>query len=204
MLASLVRRTYRRMIALYPNELRREHGDDMEFVFNELIADRGLLTATTRTTIDLIVTVPRYRLEAVMTKTHATRTLNVTIAALLALGAFGATALGTDGLGTWIFAGMILAGLALAIANRGRLARSIRTANPSQRSHRLRLAALNAGIFAASVIAYGIVIWDEEASTPGLLIPSLLGTAALVGAVGFLLAGLLSPRTANAATSNEC
>ena len=43
MLASLVRWTYRRMIALYPNELRREHGDDMEFVFDELIADRGVL-----------------------------------------------------------------------------------------------------------------------------------------------------------------
>ena len=199
MLASLVRRTYRGLIALYPAELRREHGEDMELVFDELIADRGVLVATTRTTIDLIVTVPRYRLEAVMTKAHATRTLNVAIAGLLALGAFGATALGTDGLGMWICAGMILAGLALAIANRGRLARSIRTANPSQRSHRLRLAALNAGIFAASVVAYGIVIWDEEASTAGLLIPSLLGTIALVGAVGFLLAGLLTPRTANPA-----
>ena len=199
MLASLACRTYHRMIALYPNELRRQYGEDMEFVFNELIADRGVLAATTRTTIDLIVTVPRYRLEAVMSKTHATRTLNVAIAGLLALGAFGATALGTDGLGTWIFAGMILTGLGLAIANRGRLARSIRTANPSQRSHRLRLAALNAGVFAASVVAYLIVVWDEEASTPGLLIPSLLGTVALVGAIGFLLAGLFTPRTPNPA-----
>ena len=196
MLASLACRTYRRMIALYPNELRREYGDDMEFVFNELIADRGVRVAMTRTTIDLIVTVPRYRLEAVMTKIHATRTLNVAIAGLLALGTFGVTAGGT-----WIGAMLIFAGLGLAIANRGRLARSIRTANPSQRSHRLRLAALNAGLFAASVVAYGIVIWDEEASTPGLLIPSLLGTVALVGAVGFLLAGLFTPRTANRALS---
>ena len=133
-----------------------------------------------------------------MTSTHATRTLNVTIAGLLALGAFGATASGPRSR-MWICAGLILAGLALAIANRGRLARSIRTANPSQRSHRLRLAALNAGIFAASVVAYGIVTWDGEASTPGLLIPSLLGTVALVGAVGFLLAGLFTPRAANRA-----
>ena len=199
MLASLACRTYRRMIALYPNELRRQYGDDMEFVFNELIADRGVRVAMTRTTIDLIVTVPRYRLEAIMTNTQATRTLNVAIIGLLALGAFGATALGTDGLATWIFAGMILTGIGLAIANRGRLARSIRTANPSQRSHRLRLAALNAAIFAASVVAYLIVVWDGEASSPGLLIPSLLGTVALVGAVGFLLAGLLTPRTANRA-----
>lgn len=199
MLASLACRTYRRMIALYPNELRREYGHDMEFVFNELIADRGVRVAMTRTTIDLIVTVPRYRLEAIMTNTQATRTLDVAIIGLLALGAFGATALGTDGLSTWIFAGMILTGLALAIANRGRLARSIRTADPSQRSHRLRLAALNAGIFAASVVAYLIVVWDGQASSPGLLIPSLLGTVALAGAAGFLLAGLLTPRTANRA-----
>lgn len=202
MLASLVRRTYRRMIALYPNELRREYGDDMEFVFNELIADRGLLAATTRTTIDLIVTVPRYRLEAIMTNTQATCTLNVAIAGLLALGAFGATALGTDGLATWICVGMILAGIGLAIANRGRLARSIRTTNPSQRSHRLRLAALNAAIFAACQAAFLIVVSHAEGiGSLGLLIPSLLGTVALVGAVGFLLAGLLAPRAANQALS---
>lgn len=194
MLASLVRRTYRHLIALYPAELRREHGDDMVLVVDELIADRGVVAATTRTTIDLIVTVPRYRLEAVMSKTRATRTLNVAITGLLALGTFGVTAGGT-----WIGAMLIFGGLGLAIANRGRLARSIRTPNPSQRSHRLRLAALNAGIFAACVVAYGIVTWDGEASTPGLLIPNLLGTAALVGAVGFFLAGLFTPRTANRA-----
>ena len=165
----------------------------MVLVVDELIADRGGVAATTRTTIDLIV-VPRYRLEAVMSKTRDTRTLNVAIAGLLALGIFGVTA----GV-TWIGATLIFAGLGLAIANRGRLARSIRTPNPSQRSHRLRLAALNAGIFAACVVAYMIVTWDGEASSPGLLIPSLLGSAALVGAVGFFLAGLFTPRTANQA-----
>ena len=190
MLAPLLRRTYRHLIALYPTDLRREHGDDMVVVFDELIADRGVVAATTRTTVDLFVTVPRFRLEALMTKNHATHTLNFVIAALVAVGIFGVTAVGT-----WVGAVPIVAGLMLAGANRGRLARSIRTSNPSQRSHRFRLAALNAAIFAVCVGAYMAVTWDGEASTPGLLIPTLLGTAALVGAIGFLLAGLFTPRT---------
>jgi ABC-type uncharacterized transport system permease subunit len=48
------------------------------------------------------------------------------------------------------------------------------------------------------VVAYLVVVWDEEASTPGLLIPTLLGTAALGGAVWFLVAGLLTPRSREA------
>jgi hypothetical protein len=47
------------------------------------------------------------------------------------------------------------------------------------------------------VAGYLVVVWDEEASTLGLLLPSLIGTAALCGAVWFLVAGLLTPRSAN-------
>jgi hypothetical protein len=42
------------------------------------------------TTIDLLVTVPRYRLEAVMTESNATRVLTLAIPGLLGLGAVSA------------------------------------------------------------------------------------------------------------------
>ena len=69
-----------------PLAFRREFGDDMLLLFDSLVADRGILAATSRTSLDLIVTVPRYRLETVMTDSRATQVLTATIAGLLVLG----------------------------------------------------------------------------------------------------------------------
>lgn len=192
MFAPFVRRTYRLLISLYPAEFRREHGGDMMLLFDELVADRGILAATSRTSIDLIVTVPRYRLEVVMTELRATRVLATAIVGLLVLGV-ASPMIGLP----WVGPVLILAGIGLGIANRGRLARAIRTPDSSRRTRRLRMSALSAGVFAAAVVGYGFVISDEEVSTLGLLLPSLVGTAALSGAVLFLVAGLLTPRSVN-------
>ena len=190
MLATLMRRTYKLLTLLYPAEFRHEHSDDMVLVFEEMVADRGILAATSRASIDLVVTVPRYQLEAVMTESHATQVLTSAIAGLLILG-FASVMVGLP----WAAPVLILAGLGLALANRGRLAQAIRTPDPSRRKRLLRRSAFSGVIFVACVIGYFIVIWDEEASTPWLLIPSLLGTFAMFGAVGFLVAALLTPRT---------
>lgn len=190
--SSLLRGTYRLLILLYPPTFRREYGTDMVLLYDSLAADRGRLAAVRRTLIDLIVTVPRYRLEAVMTEPRATRILTTSIAGLLLLGIASPVA----GLG-WIGLVLILAGLVLVLANRGRLARSIRTPDSSRRARRLRISALSAGVFAACVVGYITVTWDGEASTLGLGLPSLLGTTALFAAIWFLIAGLLTPRTTN-------
>lgn len=192
MFAPLVRRGYQLLIPLYPAAFRREFGDDMLLLFDSLVADRGILAATSRTSLDLIVTVPRYRLETVMTDSRATQVLTATIAGLLVLGFISPMA----GL-LWPSPLLILAGLGLTVANRTRLAHAIRTPDSSRRSRRLRLSALSAAVFAAAVVGYGVVIWDETASTLGLLLPSFLGTAALVCSAWFLVAGLLTPRSAN-------
>ena len=193
MFAPLVRRGYQLLIPLYPAAFRREFGDDMLLLFDSLVADRGILAATSRTSLDLIVTVPRYRLETVMTDSRATQVLTATIAGLLVLGFISPMA----GLPWWPSPLLILAGLGLTVANRTRLAHAIRTPDSSRRSRRLRLSALSAAVFAAAVVGYGVVIWDETASTLGLLLPSFLGTAALVCSAWFLVAGLLTPRSAN-------
>lgn len=192
MFAPLIRRGYQLLIPLYPAAFRREFGDDMLLLFDSLVADRGILAATSRTSLDLIVTVPRYRLETVMTDSRATQVLTTTIAGLLVLGFISPMA----GL-LWLSPLFFLAGLGLIVANRTRLAHAIRTPDSSRRRHRLRLSALSAAVFAAAVVGYGVVIWDETASTLGLLLPSFLGTAALVCSAWFLVAGLLTPRSAN-------
>lgn len=193
MFAPLVRRGYQLLIPLYPAAFRREFGGDMLLLVDSLVADRGILAATSRTSLDLIVTVPRYRLETVMTDSRATQVLTATIAGLLVLGFISPMA----GLPWWPSPLLILAGLGLTVANRTRLAHAIRTPDSSRRSRRLRLSALSAAVFAAAVVGYGVVIWDETASTLGLLLPSFLGTAALVCSAWFLVAGLLTPRSAN-------
>lgn len=191
MVSSLLRGTYRLLILLYPPTFRREYGNDMVLLYDALAADRGSLAAVRRTSIDLIVTVPRYRLEAVMTEPRATRILTASIAGLLLLGIASPIA----GLG-WIGLVLILAGLVLMLVNRGRLACAIRTPDSSRRASRLRISALSIGVFAACVVGWFIVIWDNEAGTLGLLLP-MLGTAALAAAIWFLIAGLLAPQTTN-------
>lgn len=185
-------KSYRALIRLYPRGFRRHYGEDLVQAFDDLVERDGLARAWSRTALDLLVTVPRYQLEAVMIESQATRVLTAAIAGLLLLGV---ASVGMMGL-VWVGAVLILGGVGLALANRSRLARAIRTTTPdsSQRTHRLRLSALSAGVFVVCVVAYFVVIWDEEASTPGLLIPSLLGMAAFCGAVCFLAAGLLTPR----------
>ncbi len=188
--ASLARRSYRVLVGLYPTAFRREYGQDLVLLFDDLVADRGTAAATVRTGIDLFVTVPRYHLEAVMTASRATRTHNAGLVAVPLLGAIALIA----GL-PWIGGLLVLTGAALLIVNRGRLAASIRTPDTAQRNHRFRMAALSAGIFAVCAVGYLIVISDGQASSLGLLATSLPGMTALIAAVTYLGAGLATPRS---------
>ena len=184
-------RIYRGLTRLYPNEFRNHYRDDLVQQFSDLVTRDGSRRAWVRTALDLIVTVPRYRLEIIMSTTHSTTTLNITIAALAAGGVLSVL--------TGIYPGalLIIAAAVVALTQRSQLARSLRTPDSNQRTRRLRMSALSAAVFAACVVAYFIVVWDEEASTVGLLVPSLLGTAALIGAIAYLIGGLLTPKSSS-------
>lgn len=126
-----------------------------------------------------------------MTTSHATAVHTATLAALPILGASAIMM----GLPWWVGAVLILSGVALLLANRGRLARSIRTPDSSRRAHRLRMAAVGAATFTVCTLGYLVVISGEDASTLGLLGTALPGMAAVVATVGYLLAGVATPRT---------
>lgn len=126
-----------------------------------------------------------------MSTSHANTAHTATLVALPVLGASAIMI----GLPWWVGTALILAGAALLLANRGRIARSIRTPDSSRRAHRLRMASVGAGVFVLCAVGFLVVTSGETASTPGLLGTSLLGTAALVATIGYLLAGLATPRT---------
>ena len=178
---------------LYPAEFRHEFGADMLLHFDDLIVNRGAVVATTRTSVDLVVTVPRYHLEAVMNTSSVDRMLGTVVVALPVLGVssilFGSP---------WAGAALIGAGVILALASRGRLARSIRTAPPSQRARRLRGSAVSFAVLVTAYIGFVVVTSDEPVSMLGLLVTTLIGVAALGGAAALLVAGLLTPKSEQA------
>lgn len=180
---------YRSLLRLYPRGFRDHYGDDLLQHFADLVTDRGARAAWTRTGVDLIVTVPRYRLESIMTEQHSATGLNVAVTLLAAGGVLSVL--------TGIYAGLVLlvAALALAVAQRSTLARAIRTPDSNRRRRRLGIAAVLGLVFVVSLVSYGRALSDDDISGASLLIHNAIGIPAMVGAIAFLIAGLLTPRT---------
>ena len=178
---------YRRLLRLYPPSFRRRYGADLVQHYSDLVADRGVRAAWARTAVDMIVTVPRYRLESVMNEQHSATTVSAAIGVLAGAGVLGVL--------TGIGPGLVLlaVAVALAAAQRGRLARALRTPNSHLRRRRLTTAAVLAAVFVATYTAYTALIGDEWTVRETVL--AAVGTPAMIGAVGFLIAGLLTPKS---------
>ncbi len=179
---------YRSLIHLYPRRFRGDFGDDLVQHYADLVADRGARVACTRTGLDLIVTVPRYRLESIMSEKRSATTLYLAITLLASGGVFSVLI----GLNPGVV--LLLAALVLAIAQRSTIARAIRTPDSDRRRRRLGIAAILALVFGASIVGYALALSDDEISTASLLIFNAIGVPAMVGAVMFLIAGLLTPK----------
>ena len=178
---------YRSLVRLYPSTFRHDYGEDLVAHYADLVADRGARAARARTALDLVITIPRYHLEHVMTEQHSATTLNVVI------GLFAAGGLAS--LITGVYLGLILFGAAavLAVAQRSALARALRVPNSNLRRRRLQTAAILGATFLTSYVIYSLVIGDTWTFRDTVL--ATFGTLAMFGAIGFLIAGLLTPRT---------
>lgn len=178
---------YRRLLRLYPPSFRRRYGADLVQHFSDLVADRGVRAAWARTSVDLLVTVPRYRVENVMNDQHSTAVLGVAIGVFAVVGVLS--------LLTGVYPGLVLLAVAVAIAagRRAELARALRTPDSNLRRRRLRTAAVLAVIFGVTYTAYMMLIGDEWTVRETLL--AGVGTPAMFGAVGFGIAGLLTPKS---------
>jgi hypothetical protein len=179
---------YHTLVRLYPKAFRDAYGDDLVQHFDGLVADRGIRAAWGRTALDLAVTVPRNRLETIMNERHSAATIGVVVGLLAAAGI---ATLVVD-VGLYVGGLLLLVALALAIAQRSAIARALRTPDPHRRRRRLQTAAVLWGIFVASFVAYVLLIGDTWSTRETVL--AIIGNAAMIGAVGFLAAGLLTPK----------
>jgi hypothetical protein len=77
---------YRALTLLYPREFRRRYRDDLIQHHADLSRERGRAAAWPRTGLDLVITIPRYRLETAMNPRHTTTALNAVVAVLAIVG----------------------------------------------------------------------------------------------------------------------
>ena len=185
-------RAYRAAIRLYPRDFRHQFGDDLVQLFAELVSDLGPGRAWSRTLLDLVITLPVYRLETIMSPTRSYPALVFIIAVLIAAGVLGAFSLG-------VVPALIPLGdaVVIAITQRSNLALSLRPANGSQRRRRLTYATISGAVFAGSIVGYLIAIGDDSISATALIAYNLIGVASLVATVAFLASGLRAPQTAD-------
>lgn len=181
-------RMYRALTWLYPRDFRNHYRDDLVQSFTDLTRESGPGRAWVRTTLDLIVTVPRYRMETLMKEQNSANTLTGLIVLLGAIGIISVP-LGYH----W---GILLLPLAigLGIAQRSKLARAmdVREGNDMRR-RRLRIATV---LMASLPVIYLVSLpilgenWGLDA-----IIAFSLWFIVLIVAVCYLIAGINTPRS---------
>ena len=86
---------------------------------------------------------------------------------------------------------LLIAAAGLAVAQRNTLARAIRTPDSNRRRRRLSIGA----VFVASYVTYDSVAWPNGKWTITMTLLLLIGVPAMFGAIAFLIAGLLTPKS---------
>ena len=179
---------YRILIRLYPKGFRDQYRDDLVQNFRDLVTERGARAAWTRTAVDVVVTVPRYRLEAIMTERHSATTLSIAIALMAAAGLISVP--------VGLPLGLVLLPLAaaLAVAQRSTLARAIRTPDTNRRRRRLTIAGALAAICVVSTTIFAFDLRGEDHWGGKAVVYNLVFYVTLIGAITYLIVGLLTPK----------
>lgn len=181
-------RVYRSLLRLYPRAFRQAYGDDLVQHLDDLTADLGRRRALVRVAGDLTVTVPRYQLENLMTERRSSTALNAFIIILAVAGVLSVL------VGLYPGVVLLLAAAVLFVSQRTAIARAIRRPDTSRRRRRLTIAAVLGVVFALSVMSFGMDTSDEHISDTSLMLHNVIGTPAMVGALAFLVIGLLTPK----------
>ena len=179
-------RIYRGALRCYPASFRHRYGDDLVAAFEDLCTDRGIRVAWWRTMVDLVVTVPRYRLESIMSEHRATFTL-IAVTVSLALAGFATLAVGA-----WpISLALLTVAAVILVSQRSALARSLHPRGPNRRRRHLLVGAIVAiAVFAGLVAAYLADIGDERVGNGALMVYNVAGLVSLVTAVVLTVVGL--------------
>jgi hypothetical protein len=183
---------YRALTRLYPKAFRQHYQDDLVLHFADLVERDGPVAAWRHTTLDLLVTVPRYRLEFIM-NIRPTAARWVALIVALATTAVGALAAGVAPVA---LIALVLAA-ALAIAERSRFARGMRPASHEQRRRTLRWAGLLGACSVASLVI-GLIDLGDRASWPAgrLLAYNVAFFTTAIAALACVATGLRRPHVA--------
>ncbi len=173
---------------LYPRDFRDRYRDDLVQTLTDLSAELGPRRAWRRVTLDLVVTVPRYRMETLMKQEHSSTVLIVATVTMACAGIIS------------LFAGLTLGVLlvplaaVVAITQRGRLARSMDAVDASGlRRKRLRIAAVLAGSLPVIYLVSLPILGDEWGTDATVAFG--LWTAVLIAAVSYFVAGIATPKS---------
>ena len=180
---------YRALTWLYPRDFRNRYRDDLVQIHADLTREHGRTRAGCRTTLDLLVTVPRYRMEILMKESLSPIALVVAIATMGVAGIVSVFV--TD-----VRVAVLLLPLAivLAVTQRSKLARSMDAGNGSRmRRKRLTTAAVLAVSLVVIFFAGPLILGDHW----GIDAIALFGLwfVLLIAAVVYFIAGITTKRT---------
>ncbi len=178
---------YRTLTALYPSEFRDLYRDDLVQAHADIVGEHGRARGWGRSALDLAITVPRYRLESIMKPRSSDGVIMLTIGALIAL-----SALATTDLGALIAIVPLALAAIIAITQRSRLARSLRSPDGNRRRRRLRTAAVLGGVCVVTLVAFRIDIYDDDSWGGRAVLYASIFHVAFVAAIIYLVAGLLT------------
>ena len=181
-------RVYRSLLLLYPRDFRDRYTDDLVQTLTDLSGELGPRRAWRRVALDLVVTVPRYRLETLMSDKRSSTLLTV---AIMVMAVAGITSVFVG-----LYPGVVLVPLAVvvAITQRSKLARSIDAVDGTRlRRKRLRTAAVLAASLPVIYLVSLPILGDQWGTDAVVAFGLWVGV--LIAAVCYVIAGISTPKS---------
>ncbi len=181
-------RVYQHLLRLYPRDFRDRYGDDLLQIHTDLSAELGPRRAWRRVTLDLIVTVPRYRMEKLMKEQHTSAVLTAAIVVMACVGIVSPF--------VGLYPGVLLLPLAvlLAVTQRSKLARSMDVTDGDRlRRKRLKASAMLAASLPVIYLVSLPILGDDWGTDAKVAFS--LWVAVLIAAVCYFVAGISTPKS---------
>ena len=181
-------RVYRSLLLLYPRDFRDRYTDDLVQTLTDLSGELGPRRAWCRVALDLVVTVPRYRLETLMSDKRSSTLLTVAITVMAVAGIMSVF--------VGLYPGVVLVPLAVivAITQRSKLARSIDAVDGTRlRRKRLRTAAVLAASLPVIYLVSLPILGDQWGTDAVVAFGLWVGV--LIAAVCYAIAGISTPKS---------
>lgn len=181
-------RVYRSLLLVYPRDFRDRYTDDLVQTLTDLSGELGPRRAWRRVALDLVVTVPRYRLETLMSDKRSSTLLTVAITVMAVAG--------ITSVFVGLYPGVVLVPLAVvvAITQRSKLARSIDAVDGTRlRRKRLRTAAVLAASLPVIYLVSLPILGDQWGTDAVVAFGLWVGV--LIAAVCYVIAGISTPKS---------